>query len=106
MSKSPKSSQRKTRAAPRRRAAASRRIAKTAAPVRATDQIALLGPPAQASLNWMDVNTNVIESWLEWQRMLWQPFCDWQAAMAWRWYEVWAPSLIEPAVVRGEEQLA
>ena len=106
MSRPTTRSPRKTRVAARpRKQVASRVVAvRPAAP--AEDQITLLGPPAQASLNWLDASTSCVDSWLEWQRVLWQPFCDWQAAMAWRWCDVWAPSLIEPAVLRGEEQLA
>jgi len=106
MRRSSKRSPKRTRAAtrPRRHVADDIVEVRPAAP--AFDQVTLLGPPMQTSLNWMDASTSCVESWLEWQRVLWQPFCDWQAAMAWRWCEVWGPSLIEPAVVRGEEQLA
>jgi hypothetical protein len=106
MSKSSKRSPKRTRAAaqPRRRVADGIVEVRPAAPD--VDQVTLLGPPMQASLNWMDASASCVDGWLEWQRMLWQPYCDWQAAIAWRWCEVWAPSLIEPAVMRGEEQLA
>lgn len=106
MSRSAKPSPRRTRAAARTSKRAADHIVEVRPAAPAQDQVTLLGPPVQASLNWLDVSTSYIENWFEWQRAIWQPFCEWQATMAWRWCEVWAPSLIEPVIVRGEEQLA
>jgi hypothetical protein len=62
----------------------------------------LLVATLQPWYQWFDQNARLVEAGLEWQRALWQPWMEWQWALACRNME----QLGLPWLVRGEEQLA
>ena len=54
---------------------------------------------------WTDSGSASMQSWLEWQRLLWQPWWDLQAQWLQPWLAVWPAMAGWPGAVRGTEQL-
>ena len=77
-------------------------------------QAMLLGMPVAGALPFLDVNAQLMGSWMEWQRACWQPWLDLQGTMAqqlsqqWgeQWSRTWLAPTLELWAVRGAEQLA
>ena len=65
----------------------------------------LFGTPTEASLNWMDSQSRMVELWLECQRELWQPVFDLQTRWALQWMEQMGVPGAGALTVRGQEQL-
>lgn len=55
----------------------------------------------QPWLAWMDQHCRLVEASLEWQRSAWQPWLEWQWALASQAME----QMGQPWLLRGEEQL-
>lgn len=91
--------------APAKRAAPARRVS-AAEPAPVPQSVALLGPSADASLMWLDTNTQLVNNWLEWQNALWQPWLDWQSAVTRQLGGAWLTPGMTPWLIRGTEQLA
>lgn len=71
-----------------------------------TSFVPLFGTPTEASIQWMDAHSRMVELWLECQRALWQPALDLQTQWVLQWMEQMGATSAGALAVRGREQLA